>query len=86
VDSGRTDTDVDSLRVQVDLLRRATPSRRLELAFALSADVMSLSLAGIRRRQPGLSEPQARLRFVAIQYGKDLAESVRARVEETRPS
>jgi hypothetical protein len=84
VESDLTDTDLDSLRVQVDLLRRATPSRRLELAFALSADVMSLSLAGIRRRQPGLSEPEAHLRFVAIHYGDDLAERVRARVEGAR--
>jgi hypothetical protein len=86
VDSGLTDTDVDSLRVQVDLLRRATPSRRLELAFALSADVISLSLAGIRRRQPGLSEPEAHLRFLAIHYGDELAERVRARVEGPCPS
>ena len=84
MESDLTDTDVDSLRVQVDLLRRATPSRRLELAFALSADVMSLSLAGIRRRQPGLSESEVHLQFVAIQYGDELAESVRARVEGAR--
>ena len=86
MDSSLTDTDVDSLRVQVDLLRRATPSRRRELAFALSADVMALSLAGIRRRQPGLSEPEVHVRFVAIQYGDELAESVRARVEGARPA
>ena len=79
-----SDTDHASLRVQVDLLRRATPGRRLELALALSADVVSLALAGIRRRSPGISDNDAGLRFVAIHYGTDLAAAVGARVEKGR--
>ena len=79
-----SDTDNASLRVQVDLLRRATPGRRLELALALSADVVSLALAGIRRRSPGISDTDAGLRFVAIHYGTDLAAAVGARVKKGR--
>lgn len=79
-----SDTDRDSLRVQVGLLRRATPSRRLQLAFSLSADVMSLALAGIRRREPGATPTQAGLLFVETQYGPELASVVRARVEGGR--
>ena len=76
-----SDTDSDSLRVQIDLLRRASPGRRLGLALALSADVASLALAGIRRRSPGISGTDAGLRFVEIHYGSDLASAVRARLE-----
>ena len=76
-----SDTDSDSLRVQIDLLRQATPARRLGLALALSADVVSLALAGIRRRNPGVSDADAGLRFVEIHYGSELADLVRARLK-----
>lgn len=82
--TGFSDTDRESLRVQVDLLRRATPSRRLQLAFSLSADVISLALAGIRRREPGATPTRAGLLFVETQYGPELASAVRARVEGGR--
>ena len=79
--SGLTDTDVESLMFQVGLFRLATPARELELAFGLSADVMALSVEGLRRRHPGLSPRDVRLRFVEIHYGVELAEAVRARME-----
>ncbi|HNV02866.1 MAG TPA: hypothetical protein PLE61_06740 [Vicinamibacterales bacterium] len=82
--AGFSDTDRESLQVQVDLLRRATPSRRLQLAFSLSADVMSLALAGIRRREPGATPARAGVVFVATQYGPELASAVRARIEDER--
>ena len=83
--TGLSDTDADSLRVQIDLLRRATPGRRAALALALSADVMTLSLAGIRRRNPGVSNTEAGIAFVGIHYGPELAEAVRARLKEDAP-
>ena len=45
-----TDTDPEAARVQMDLLRRASPARRLRLALSLSESVLSLSRAGIARR------------------------------------
>jgi len=80
VPSSLSDTDSDSRRVQVELLRQATPARRLGLALALSADVVSLARAGIRRRNPGLSDADVALRFVEIHYGSGLADGVRARL------
>jgi hypothetical protein len=44
-----TDTDPEAARVQMDLLRRASPARRLRLALSLSESVLSLSRAGIAR-------------------------------------
>jgi hypothetical protein len=81
VPTGLSDTDSESLRVHIDLLRRATPGRRLELALSLSADVVSLALAGIRRRHPGISDTAAALHFVEMHYGTDLGAAVSARVK-----
>ena len=75
-----SDTDPDVLRIQVALLRQATPARRVQLALSLSASVMQLARAGIRRRSPGISEREAALRFVEIHYGADIADAVRARL------
>ena len=81
VPTGLTDTDADSLRVHIELLRRATPGRRAAIAIGLSADVISISLAGIRRRNPGLSSTDAGITFVGIHYGPELAEAVRVRLK-----
>jgi hypothetical protein len=85
VPASLSDTDSDSRRLQIDLLRQATPARRLGLALALSADVVSLALAGIRRRNPGVSDTDAGLRFVEIHYGSELAGLVRARLNGSDP-
>ena len=84
--TGLSDSDADSLRVQIELLRRAAPGRRAALALALSADVITLSLAGIRRRDPGVSQTDAGLAFVGSHYGPELAEAVRARLKEDTSS
>jgi len=75
------DTDPEAHRVQVQLLREAGPAKRLRLACSMSQTARALSLAGIRSRQPELSEQEARLRLVEICYGKALAAAVKARLE-----
>jgi hypothetical protein len=80
VHTGTSDTDPDVLRLQADLLRRATPARRLQLALSLSASVIGLACAGICRRSPGISDDDARLQFVEIHYGAELAQELRARL------
>ena len=80
MDRQLTDTDPDAARVLVELLRRAAPGQRASLALSLSTSVRDLAYAGIRRRSPGISALEAGLEFVAIHYGRDLAESVRSHV------
>jgi len=43
-----------------------------------------LAYAGIRRRSPGISDDDARLKFVEIHYGAELAQAVRARLMADR--
>jgi len=77
VERGLDDTDPEAERVHLRLLRAASPSRRLQLALSLSRTVMSLSRGGLARSQPGVSPEEIALRFVALNYGPQLADDVR---------
>lgn len=80
-----SDTDAEAERVQLDLLRRAGPARRLELALSLSRTIMSISRAGLARRLAEASPEERGLRFVALHYGADLADALRAELLARRP-
>jgi hypothetical protein len=73
-----SDTDPEAERVQIELLRRASPGRRITLALSLTETVIALARGALRRAQPGLDDRETGLRFVALHYGEDLAERVRA--------
>jgi hypothetical protein len=75
---GLTDTDPETERVHLELLRRASPGRRLRLAFSLSRTVMRLSRGGLARVMREGSPEEVGLRFVALHYGADIADAVRA--------
>jgi hypothetical protein len=79
------DTDPDAESVQLELLRRAGPARRLRMALSLSAHVIDLALQGIRRASPGISEREAQLRFVELHYGRELGRELRAFLDAQRP-
>jgi hypothetical protein len=73
-----SDTDPEAAQVQLELLRRATPARRLALALSLSRSVIELSRAGIAGRMPGAGERDVGLRFVSLHYGEQLARELDA--------
>lgn len=79
-----SDTDPEAERVQLELLRRAGPGRRLRLALSLSRTVMGLSRAGLARRFGDASPEELGLRFVALHYGSDLADALRAELASRR--
>lgn len=74
---GSPDTTPDAARMQIELLRRATPAQRFYLTRSLSQTAIELARRALRRRMPGASETEVNLAFVALWYGKDLAEKVR---------
>lgn len=76
-----TDTHPDAAAVQFELLRRLTPSRKIELVCKLTAAVVALSRQGIRDRHPNLSEQEVDLMFIEMNYGKELADGVRTRYD-----
>jgi len=66
------DTSEHVAKLQIDLWRRMTPLERLRLACELTRAAREMCLAGIRRRHPGASEQEVRLRFALIALGPEL--------------
>jgi hypothetical protein len=84
VPSSPGDTDPEAARVQLELLRAASPGQRLRLAFSLSRTAMGLARAGLARAFPEASPEEIALRFVALNYGPELAHELREYVARTR--
>ena len=78
------DTDPDAERAQLELLRRATVARRVQLALSLSNSVIGLARNAIRRALPGAGEEEVGLRFVDLNYGPELAAELRRDLEKRR--
>lgn len=73
------DTSGDAFDRQVAALRSMTPTTRLRLADDMSQAIRELTEAGIRRRQPGLSDEDRAVVLRRILLGPELAESIRRR-------
>jgi hypothetical protein len=76
------DTTDAAARLQIELLRAAGPARRAALARSLSRTVIDLSRRALRERMPGASERELLLRWVALEYGAELARRVDAYLKE----
>jgi hypothetical protein len=76
------DTSDVAARVQIELLRKAGPERRAGLARSLSRTVIDLSRRALRERMPMATEREVLLRWVALEYGTDLARRVDAYLKE----
>ena len=64
-----TDTTPEAAALHLELLRRVGPSARVRIACDLCDAVRETTLAGIRRRQPQLSEQDVERSFLALLYG-----------------
>ena len=71
-------------KVQIDLLRKAGPARRAQMAFSLSATVISLARRAIRRQLAEPTEEEVGHRFVELHYGRELGAAVRAYLDSRR--
>jgi len=71
------DTDAEAENVQIDLLRRAGPTRRARMALSLSGQVIGLARRAIRRSLPNATEEEIGIAFVERHYGTELAAAVR---------
>ena len=77
IPSRSADTAPDAERVQIEVLRAATVARRLQLAFSLSADVISAARRALARAKPQASRSELDLQFVELHYGRELANELR---------
>ena len=72
-----SDTSPEAEKVQIELFRKATNAQRLAPAPSMTDVAIRLARRAIARASPGLSRRELDLKFVEIDYGKDLAERVR---------
>lgn len=71
------DTDPEAEKVQLELLRRAGAGRRARMAATLSGQVIDLARRAIARSLPDARDVERRLRFVELNYGRELAAELR---------
>jgi hypothetical protein len=60
------DTSPEVERVQVEIFRKMTPARRLQLAIELTQTSRKLLALGVRRRHPEYNEEQIRLAVIRL--------------------
>ena len=70
------DTSRAAREAQIAALRSLGGAGRLELAFAMSEEARAISLAGIRARNPQLSEAEARAQLLRRILGPELYAAV----------
>ena len=78
------DTTPEAESILVGLLQDKPAEVRLEDAVAASNRVAQLCKEAIRRNNQDWSEEEVKLRFIAINYGKDIAAKVRAHLGKKR--
>lgn len=71
------DTAPAAERVQIELLRKAGPVRRLQLALDVSSSVIDLAQRAIARGHAKWSDTEVRMEFVKLNYGSALAGAVK---------
>jgi hypothetical protein len=64
-----TDTTPQAAAEQERLLANMEPHERLRAALDLSVAVRRMTVARMRNRQPGLSDPEIRDRLIELCYG-----------------
>jgi len=70
------DTQPKAERVQIELLRRASPWRKLEMVGQMNQTVRTLALSGLRQRYPHATPEELRRRLADLLLGPMLAARV----------
>lgn len=75
------DTSPEAERVQIELIRKASPAKLFGLVRSLSQSVILASRENIRQLHPNARKEELDLIFVELYYGKELANRVRKGIE-----
>ena len=67
------DTAPDAERVLVELLRAASPARKMAMVLSANRTARALALTGLRERHPGDSPARLRRRLADLWLGPELA-------------
>ncbi len=72
------DTSPDAARVQREALAAKSGSERVAMTFEMSELVRQITIDGIRRRQPDISDDELSLALIERLHGPQLARQVAA--------
>jgi hypothetical protein len=78
------DTNPEMERVQIELIRKASPAKLFGLVRSMSQSMIQASRENIRQLHPDASKEELTLIFVELYYGKELANLVRAQIGKRR--
>jgi hypothetical protein len=70
------DTTPEAARVQLEIFRRMSPGKRLELAFQMSDSLRQLVASGVRSRHPDYTDAEVRLAVIRLTLGETLFRQV----------
>jgi hypothetical protein len=71
-----SDTDPKIERMQIELWRQASPTRKMHMLAQLNTSARILALAGLRSRFPDATETELRRRLADLTLGEELARRV----------
>ncbi len=77
-----SDTDPKMEALQIQLLRQASPTRKMNMLAQLNASARRLALTGLRTRYPQAGEAELRRRLAGLLLGEELACKVYGEIEE----
>jgi hypothetical protein len=76
------DTNPEAEKFLITLLRKRTISEKLDQVLEFSSSIIKLSKRAISRANPNLSKQEKDILFVKYHYGKELADKLRAYLEQ----
>lgn len=78
------DTNPEMERVQIELIRKASPAKIFGLVRSMSQTMMQASRENIRKLHPDASKEELSLILVELYYGKEVANLVRTQMKRRR--
>lgn len=78
------DTSPEMERVQIELIRKASPAKIFGLVRSMSQTLMQASRENIRKLHPDASKEELTLIFVELYYGEEIANFVRTQMKKRR--
>ena len=78
------DTSPEMERVQIELIRKASPAKLFGLVRSMSQTMIQASRENIRRLHPDANKEELTLIYIELYYGKELANLVRTQMEKRR--
>ena len=70
------DTPIEIERIQIEIWRKQSPARKLELLRSMVQGIQRLQLAEIRRRHPNANERELKMRLASRRLSPELMRRV----------